>query len=92
MNGKYQGDLQRASVVFPHSRIVEIFHLFRFSHAPGCSPTPAPKPVCRQFPRCEGCPYPAHGFLCWGGEDDCLRTRMEKIYERNSKNADRSGA
>ena len=58
MNGKYQGEPQRTSVVLPYSRIAEILHLFRFRHVPGCPPAPAPKPVCRQFSRCEGCPYP----------------------------------
>ena len=91
MNGKYQGEPQRTSVVLPYSRIAEILHLFRFRHVPGCPPAPAPKPVCRQFSRCEDCPYPGHGFLCWGSETDCLRTRMEKIYERNGKDEDQNG-
>ncbi len=90
MNSIYQGGSQRISVVLPYSRIAEILHLFRSSHAPGCPPSPVPKPVCRQFSRCEGCPYPGHGFLCWGSETDCLRTRMEKIYERDSENVDQS--
>ena len=47
MNGKYQGEPQRTSVVLPYSRIAEILHLFRFRHVPGCPPAPAPKPVCR---------------------------------------------
>lgn len=49
--------------------------LLHINYAPGYAPEPEQKPVCRQFSRCEGCPYPAHGFLCWGGEDDCMRTR-----------------
>lgn len=36
------------------------------------------KPICRKFPRCEGCPYPAHGFLCWGEDGRCLRTILER--------------
>lgn len=32
--------------------------------------------------RCVGCPYPAHGFVCWG-EDNCLRTEMARIMERD---------
>lgn len=50
-----------------------------------------PRPVCRQSPRCEGCPYPAHGFLCWGEGGECLRTRMEDIREGEKKDADQSG-
>lgn len=34
--------------------------------------------------RCTGCPYPAHGFVCWG-EDNCLRTEMDRIMERDRK-------
>ena len=33
-------------------------NLFRVSHAPGYAPGPEQQPVCRQFARCEGCPYP----------------------------------
>ena len=40
---------------------------------------PLPRPVCRMFDRCEGCPYPAHGFICWGPDGGCLRSEMEKI-------------
>ncbi len=40
---------------------------------------PMPRPVCRMFDRCEGCPYPAHGFVCWGQDGGCLRSEMEKI-------------
>lgn len=36
------------------------------------------KPVCRKFSRCEGCPYPAHGFQCWGEDGRCLRTMLER--------------
>ncbi len=38
-----------------------------------------PLPVCRMFDRCEGCPYPATGFVCWGPDGGCLRSEMEKI-------------
>lgn len=31
---------------------------------------------------CEGCPYPGHGFVCWGGAK-CLRTEMARIMERD---------
>ena len=42
-------------------------------------PALAEKPVCTASPLCEGCPFPGHGFLCQGGDGDCMRTRMEKI-------------
>lgn len=49
---------------------------------PGNSPD-APEPVvCTLFERCKGCPYPGHGFICWGKDGSCLRTIMEKVYER----------
>lgn len=38
---------------------------------------PPEKLVCTEQPVCKGCPYPAHGFVCWPG--DCIRNRMEKI-------------
>ena len=40
---------------------------------------PEPRPVCRMFDLCEGCPYPAHGFICWGPDEGCLRSEMQKI-------------
>ncbi len=40
---------------------------------------PDPRPVCRMFDLCEGCPYPAHGFICWGPDKGCLRSEMQKI-------------
>ncbi len=40
---------------------------------------PPPKPICRRSERCEGCPYPGHGFICWGSDGGCLRSEMEKI-------------
>ena len=58
--------------------------LLRFSNVPGYVPDPPQKPVCRRFSRCEGCPYPAHGFLCWGSGEDCLRTRMRDIERRKN--------
>lgn len=39
--------------------------------------------------RCLGCPYPSHGFLCWGRDGGCLRTRMADIRGRE-RGPDRS--
>lgn len=63
---------------------------FHVNHAPGCTPEPEQKPICRQFSRCEGCPYPAHGFLCWRDNTDCMRTRMKKINETEDQNGTES--
>ncbi len=49
------------------------------SRSPAVRADPPPQPVCRMFDRCEGCPYPAHGFICWGPDEKCLRSEMEKI-------------
>ena len=43
------------------------------------------KAKCSLFDRCEGCPYPKHGFVCWGKDGQCMRTDMEKIKEREMK-------
>ena len=55
--------------------------------------TTSPAPVCSRSPECNGCPYPRHGFLCWGADGTCLRTRMNKIngLEENT-NDDSSGS
>ena len=67
-------------------------HLFFKPHTSTYHPESASKPVCRRFSRCEGCPYPAHGFLCWASDQECLRTRMEKINRKEESNADQSDA
>ena len=42
---------------------------------------------------CKNCPYPRHGFLCWGTDGTCLRTRMNKINgSEENKNDDSSGS
>lgn len=43
------------------------------------------KPVCTRTERCKDCPYPAHGFVCWRENGECMRTDMEKITEREKR-------
>ena len=61
----------------------------REQKAPGKAPErpaePPSRPVCTRSPLCEGCPYPATGFLCWGRDGKCLRTEMERIQNRPPK-------
>lgn len=33
--------------------------------------------------RCEGCPYPGVGFICWSMDGSCMRTDVEKISRRS---------
>ena len=36
------------------------------------------------FERCVGCPYPGHGFLCWGADgESCMRTEVARIMRRD---------
>ena len=49
------------------------------TYAPESPPHPPPRAVCSRTPRCQGCPYPAHGFRCWNDSDGCLRETMNKI-------------
>ena len=65
--------------------------LFPINQASDYAPDPEQKLVCRQFSRCEGCPYHTHGFLCWGSEDDCMRTRMKKLNGKETEHEDQSG-
>lgn len=48
-------------------------------------PAQAEKPVCTESPLCKGCPFPGHGFLCQGGDGECMRTRMMKLSEREEQ-------
>jgi len=43
-------------------------------------PDPQDRPVCREYPECVGCPYPAHGFVCW--RERCVRKEMERIHKK----------
>ena len=55
-------------------------------HVPsGNAREPPEKPVCTEYPECEGCPYPAHGFVCW--RERCMRKETERIQRRNAKRA-----
>lgn len=44
-----------------------------------------PPAVCTHSSRCIGCPYPGHGFLCWGAADTCLWEEMNKIKRRERR-------
>ena len=35
--------------------------------------------MCREYDQCDGCNYPAHGFICWHGDGKCLRTEMQEV-------------
>ena len=50
-----------------------------------CTVPHEPPPVLTgPFQRCEGCPYPGHGFLCWGADGEtCMRTEVARIMERD---------
>ena len=37
---------------------------------------------CNEHKRCQGCPYPHHGIVCWHRDGTCLRTDMEEIGRR----------
>ena len=58
---------------------------FSECHVPSAKREPEEKPVCSRSSRCEGCPYPSHGFVCWHDEKRCLRTEREKINQRNKE-------
>ena len=76
---------------------MEIYGTIQFRlilpHIPGFQQEPLPEPVCSHSPDCKDCPYPRHGFLCWGADGTCLRTRMNKINgSEENKNDDSSGS
>ena len=54
--------------------------------APEHSSDQEERPACTAFPHCDGCPYPAHGFICWRSDGTCLRTDVAKrIRQEASK-------
>ena len=64
---------------------------FRRRKAPSCARVPEPKTMCSLFARCEGCPYPSHGFICWSRDGPCMREFMKEISEGVEENDDTSG-
>ncbi len=64
------------------------FRIISKSQAPQYAPEPAPPPVCTRFARCEGCPYPQHGFICWHSDGSCMKDQIKKISakEKNKCN------
>jgi len=48
-------------------------------------PPPLEPGVCTRSENCEGCPYPGSGFICWGEDGDCMRTRMEKLQNKEEE-------
>ena len=46
-------------------------------------PAPPDKIYNDRSPRCLGCPYPRHGMMCRGKDDEeCLRIEMQKLEEK----------
>ena len=47
-------------------------------------PREPPPVLTGPFARCAGCPYPGHGFLCGGADEErCLRTEVARIMEQD---------
>ena len=63
------------------SRTENYRYLMRHTAEPGLREI-EDKPVCTEHPHCEGCPYPAHGFVCWGDEEGCMRKMVQKMDGR----------
>ena len=54
-------------------------------YKPGVTLEPPERPVCMRSSECVDCPYPVHGFVCWNGEGECLRSQMRQLEFRNGK-------
>lgn len=53
--------------------------LYGRTYSPETAREPIAPPVCTRSRLCEGCPYPSNGFVCWGLNGECMRSRMTKI-------------
>lgn len=51
---------------------------------PADPPQQSEKKVCSKSEACKGCPFPASGFICWGEDGDCMRTRIDKLKENKT--------
>ena len=45
---------------------------FRRNSRPASESESEAKMKCSLFDRCKGCPYPRHGFVCWGRDGQCI--------------------
>lgn len=37
-------------------------------------------PLPRNLSRCQGCPYPGVGFICWGQDGTCMKTELNRMH------------
>jgi hypothetical protein len=37
----------------------------------------------KNISRCEGCPYPRVGFICWSPDGNCMKTDVDAINRRS---------
>jgi len=44
---------------------------------------PEPSGPLPLFLRCQDCPYPSPGFVCWNGDGSCMATRYQEIMDRD---------
>lgn len=42
-------------------------------------------PLPQNLSRCEGCPYPGIGFICWNTDGTCMRTDEEELSRRGRR-------
>ncbi len=52
-----------------------------------CGSNRSPKrygvPLPAERSRCEGCPYPRVGFICWSPDGTCMKTDVDAINRRS---------
>ena len=64
---------------------------FRRNSRPASESEYEAKMKCSLFDWCKGCPYPRHGFVCWGRDGQCMREIMKKLDKGAEENDVRSG-
>ena len=78
MNSPCEGGAKTGAAFF-HTQA--LFHYYAHKlYAPEHPAEPPPRPVCTRSPLCEGCPYPANRFLCWGRDGKGLRSEMRRFH------------
>lgn len=50
-----------------------------FKNLPDVGSSDNEQVMCHEYEQCDGCNYPAHGFICWHGDGECLRTEMREV-------------
>ena len=73
-NQRFRPFLHLGGIEVKNYEIKQAFKNLPDAGLPGDEPE-----TCCKYEQCDGCNYPAHGFICWHGDGKCLRTEKREV-------------